>query len=64
MRTWFQQLPFIRDKKDCQIMNMAVRHMYPANGPQPMHKDLVLFAMTYQRGMSARDLMDAVEDRT
>lgn len=60
MRTWFEPLPFIRDKSDCAVMNRAIRHMFPSN-KQPMHKDLVKFAMSYQRGMSAAELIEKIE---
>lgn len=61
-RTWFEPLPFVRSKADCAILNRAVRNVYPPS-KWPPHSDLTNFLLAYKRGMSALDLINAVEDR-
>lgn len=61
MRQWFHELPFVRDKGDCRVLNCAARNLWPAPR-KPPHKDLTTLAMLYKRGMSAAVLMERFED--
>lgn len=49
-------------QSDCAILNRAARNLFAIGGPPPTHLQLMEIRMAYTPGMSARELMEKIED--
>lgn len=51
------------DSSDLAIINRAMRHLVDEHALPPTHSNLSLVRQTYRRGMSAADVIEAVNEK-
>ena len=62
-RTWFRlDNTADLDRIDLSILNRAMRHLVNDHNLSPTHSALSEVRQTYKRGMSAADVIEAIND--